>query len=73
MLYLSIRNGFRPLDGESISKLKDILSHKPQTVSFRPLDGESISKPFRLISRVRSSPRNSFRPLDGESISKHSL
>ena len=38
--------GFRPLDGESISKhYCDELDIDPDTSeSFRPLDGESISK-----------------------------
>ena len=35
---------FRPLDGESISKLKEYCDEY-MGFSFRPLDGESISKP----------------------------
>ena len=35
--------GFRPLDGESISKLKEG-EHIMFGFGFRPLDGESISK-----------------------------
>ena len=41
--------GFRPLDGESFSKLVAILevtfSH---LASFRPLDGESFSKRYAI-------------------------
>ena len=40
--------GFRPLDGESISKHGDKVYYgngKIVDYSFRPLDGESISKP----------------------------
>ena len=36
--------GFRPLDGESISKRGEFSISMPDSVSFRPLDGESISK-----------------------------
>ena len=37
---------FRPLDGESISKLPEIVGGHTEGIigSFRPLDGESISK-----------------------------
>ena len=39
--------GFRPLDGESFSKLGCIVMPEPGEPSFRPLDGESFSKlPF---------------------------
>ena len=58
---------FRPLDGESISKL----NHYSQTLSiicFRPLDGESISK--LTMQRFTWDLIIGFRPLDGESISK---
>ena len=42
MVYLL---SFRPLDGESISKLSfSILQEHYQQPCFRPLDGESISK-----------------------------
>ena len=36
--------GFRPLDGESFSKLGCIVMPEPGEPSFRPLDGESFSK-----------------------------
>ena len=38
-----MREGFRPLDGESISK-HTMISQMSLRQSFRPLDGESISK-----------------------------
>ena len=63
--------GFRPLDGESISKhYCDELDIDPDTSeSFRPLDGESISK--LVLHRYPGGWwGRSFRPLDGESISK---
>ena len=60
---------FRPLDGESISKRKELLSDKEKWCGFRPLDGESISKPATL--NTNSISISCFRPLDGESISKH--
>ena len=45
--------GFRPLDGESISKLILYNRHLAIVIqSFRPLDGESISKlvqPWRIL------------------------
>ena len=60
---------FRPLDGESISKLlRELVKLEMLRVSFRPLDGESISKPNFSSYLVNVS--YSFRPLDGESISK---
>ena len=59
--------GFRPLDGESISKpLISLRINNPDS-RFRPLDGESISKRSRQV-QVLMLER--FRPLDGESISK---
>ena len=38
--------GFRPLDGESISKLGEVFTGAADggSLGFRPLDGESISK-----------------------------
>ena len=40
---------FRPLDGESISKLlRELVKLEMLRVSFRPLDGESISKRMML-------------------------
>ena len=59
--------GFRPLDGESISKQK-FRNDKFKSYCFRPLDGESISKPYNFGIWEWQFP--SFRPLDGESISK---
>ena len=60
---------FRPLDGESFSKLTlNLLSKGYIHLRFRPLDGESFSKPVRYLpngDRVQG-----FRPLDGESFSK---
>ena len=38
-----ISKGFRPLDGESFSKLEGEVEDGTQA-SFRPLDGESFSK-----------------------------
>ena len=40
-------NGFRPLDGESFSKLCNAMSKYNATIRFRPLDGESFSKRFK--------------------------
>ena len=37
---------FRPLDGESFSKLDEDTSEKMYLWNFRPLDGESFSKPL---------------------------
>ena len=46
---------FRPLDGESISKLIVVGKfHGVSSIScFRPLDGESISKPYKITFTVR--------------------
>ena len=41
---MDISIGFRPLDGESISKPVQYLDTEYGFYSFRPLDGESISK-----------------------------
>ena len=39
---------FRPLDGESFSKLLEkVKSYKINILGFRPLDGESFSKPLK--------------------------
>ena len=35
---------FRPLDGESFSKLNMKSDYKVLSIGFRPLDGESFSK-----------------------------
>ena len=39
--------GFRPLDGESFSKLYNLPDSTIGFPSFRPLDGESFSKRFK--------------------------
>ena len=64
---LDKQKGFRPLDGESFSKLM-ILKTPFYDISFRPLDGESFSKlALDIFNAVKVA---SFRPLDGESFSK---
>ena len=63
------RWSFRPLDGESISKLIwEPTVDGGSNQCFRPLDGESISKHQKWQLSVRNII--CFRPLDGESISK---
>ena len=65
--------GFRPLDGESISKRDNygLYLSNAYRHSFRPLDGESISKQQRTREELQGYvDSSSFRPLDGESISK---
>ena len=59
---------FRPLDGESFSKLWKNVAQAGQQDSFRPLDGESFSK--LGITPIAKKLRRGFRPLDGESFSK---
>ena len=67
---MSFGKSFRPLDGESFSKLCVCRNHLTWFFHcFRPLDGESFSK----RSGLRHSQiviKTSFRPLDGESFSK---
>ena len=62
---------FRPLDGESISKLYWFAYNIDIDIydSCRPLDGESISK-LSSFNLGWNDSRHGFRPLDGESISK---
>ena len=64
-------SSFRPLDGESFSKLScwNVPCSRICLSRFRPLDGESFSK--RNEGSVRIS-LHCFRPLDGESFSKPS-
>ena len=64
-----MKDRFRPLDGESFSKLQPLgRGELSLTTHFRPLDGESFSK---LLSTVGLEDWvDSFRPLDGESFSK---
>ncbi len=47
---------FRPLDGESISKLGTVGAGALVASSFRPLDGESISKLINDTSWIIISP-----------------
>ena len=49
---MPVLQGFRPLDGESISKLFRLPAQQVQVSSarFRPLDGESISKREVLLT-----------------------
>ena len=60
---------FRPLDGESFSKLALDIFNAVKVASFRPLDGESFSKLAKKYSDERWNDFR-FRPLDGESFSK---
>ena len=46
---------FRPLDGESISKLGELNIHPSDSFGFRPLDGESISKHTMMGEVMRDS------------------
>ena len=60
---------FRPLDGESFSKLEmEFWWGQIHDLRFRALDGESFSK-LHHDSNYREA-HHSFRPLDGESFSK---
>ena len=61
---------FRPLDGESFSKLHLRSTMIVIIFRFRPLDGESFSKLERLS---HYNVEDSFRPLDGESFSKQCI
>ena len=50
---MDITISFRPLDGESISKLLNgAYAKSVQTAGFRPLDGESISKRKNYCSDI---------------------
>ena len=72
ILHIRKKEGFRPLDGESISKLwESSFETGSSHTGFRPLDGESISKPD-TFTRDYAEVKDGFRPLDGESISKRS-
>ena len=44
---------FRPLDGESFSKLVRVLVKLTGSISFRPLDGESFSKHWIFSMQLR--------------------
>ena len=67
---IHLKKSFRPLDGESFSKLHDFSEELKSDLDsrFRPLDGESFSKLKRSSICIGNSVR--FRPLDGESFSK---
>ena len=54
--------GFRPLDGESISKRINYWCQFVSTINgFRPLDGESISKPYPCKPCKFQGLRGTFR------------
>ena len=53
--------GFRPLDGESFSKLRGEKVEDAVLIGFHPLDGESFSKPYPCKACELQGLRGGFR------------